>query len=136
MKRIKTAVGFPVVGGRKSYDRIVRSVKSENLLAGFPLNETAGYLAYDLVGSAAGIYHNVDLAAAVGPFGEPVASWPAGTTPVCRLYGQALLSALNPLLGSALLWYAPDGWNNGTRILWAMWGSGVNNIRIRQLNPG
>jgi hypothetical protein len=76
-------------------------VLSLSPLAYWPLNETSGTTAVDLVGAHNGAYTGVDLGQAQTPFIAPLFD---GTSDYCNIYSTWLNSNWNPALGSIAIW--------------------------------
>ena len=100
-----------------SYSSKVLGTATANLIAYWPLWETAGAVADNLEGTAArdGAYTGVTLGNSTGPDGRPVPLFD-GTNDFVNIYSASLNTAFNGAAGTFALWHKVSGagvWTDG-----------------------
>jgi hypothetical protein len=113
---MNTAQKLVVLGGGKTYQKkIISLFGAANIVRYWPMNETTGTAAVDVVNGGNGTYTGVDLANAAGPF--PPSSHPLfGTGDRLNVYGAALNTAFPGNEGTLLVWCkvsAAGIWSDG-----------------------
>ena len=124
-----------LTAGGTTYSEKVLATATANLIAYWPLWETAGAVADNLEGTAArdGAYTGVTLNSSTGPDGKPVPLFD-GANDYCEIYTASFSTAFNGDEGSAMVWAKVSGvgvWTDGTsRAVLYMGAAATNYITL------
>jgi len=122
-----------------SYISHVLATRPANLLAYWPLNETAGSIADNAEGTAVrdGTYTNIDLNQVAGPDGQPAGYWD-GSNDYVDIYSASLAGVWDGDLYTISLWIKVDSssvWTDSTLRHFCNFYANGNNLTFIRKNP-
>jgi hypothetical protein len=113
----------------------IQRVKGLQPIAYFPMNESQGRIANELINpsDAIGMHYEVEIGDAVGPDLQPASTYQNdANTSRTLINSTALIAAIDADLGSIMLWYKAARTDIGTKVLFHFSKDGTNYLRMRR----